>query len=116
MTARRDAEDELASALGLAGDPFVGFERQYAYVPGRKFRADFAWPASRLLVEIQGGVFTGQAHGSVKGVLADIERLNLATLNGWRLLRFTTACADRAEVGETLDVIEKALTNPAGPI
>ena len=35
--------------------------------------------------------------------------MNLATLNGWRLLRFTPGqCADE-EIAETLDVIERAL-------
>jgi very-short-patch-repair endonuclease len=98
------AEDLMAWQLRAAGIEFV---REYVYSPPRKFRADFAFPAARLLAEIQGGIFTGQAHGSVKGVLADIERLNAATLAGWRLLRFTPQAV---KSGEALQLIERALS------
>lgn len=110
MTRKLDAEGELARVLLLAGPPLDSFEVQYRYVPGRRFTADFAYPDHHLLVEIQGGVFTGQAHGSVKGVLADLERLNLATVNGWKVLRFLPSATDDDEIAETLDMIERALT------
>ena len=97
------AEDMLAFHLRAAG---IEFERQYAYSRPRKFRADFAFPAARLLAEIQGGVYSRQAHGSITGVLADIERLNVATLSGWRLLRFTPQAV---KSGEALQLIERAL-------
>lgn len=64
-------------------------EREYRYVPSRKFRADYAFPAQRVLLEIQGGVFTHQAHGSISGLLRDIERGNFAAAYGWRLIRLT---------------------------
>lgn len=97
------AEEMLAFHLRAAG---IEFEREYLYAKPRKFRADFSFPAARLLAEIQGGIFTGQAHGSVKGVLADIERLNVATLAGYRVLRFTP---QSVKSGEALQLIERAL-------
>lgn len=108
---KRNAEDELAYALSIAGEPFTAHERQYRYVPGRKFAADFAFPAHRLLVEVQGGWATGKAHGSVSGIKADVERGNLATLNGWRVLRFLTPWQKDMDewIGETLATIEEAL-------
>lgn len=87
-SAKRNAEEQLAAILTMADVPLSHFEREYQYVPGRKFRADFAWPHQRVLLEIQGGVFGGRAHGSVQGILMDMERGNLATLHGWRVLRF----------------------------
>lgn len=82
------AEELLAVHLAELG---LGkkVERQYEYVPGRGFKADFAVPLRHLLIEITGGIYTKQAHGSVTGILADNERLNLATRHGWRMLRFT---------------------------
>lgn len=106
---RRDSEDALLAALLLAGPPLDTVQPQFAYVPGRRFRADFAWPEYRLLVEVQGGIYTGQAHGSISGVLADIERGNLATLGGWRVLRFPTARDQDTWVAECLATIEQAL-------
>ena len=67
----------------------VPYEHQFAYVPGRKFRADFALPSLRLLVEVQGGIFSRAAHGSVTGILADLERGNEAAIAGWYVLRVT---------------------------
>lgn len=105
-----DAERQLALELTAAG---IDYEQQYRYVPGRQYRADFAFPAARLLVEVQGGVYTRQAHGSVSGVLADNERLNLATLHGWSVLRFTPT---QVQHGEALSVVEGLLARWAsGP-
>ena len=97
------AEDLLAFHLRAAGIEFV---QQHAYAPPRKFRADFAFPYARLLVEVQGGVYSRKAHGSITGVLADIERLNTATLAGFRLLRFTPQAV---KSGEALQLIERVL-------
>lgn len=101
------AEDDLAQQLAASDRVRCAFVRQHQYVPGRRFKADFAFPELRVLIEVQGGVTAGRrwrtdpatgrryevqargAHGSVEGVLADNERLNLATLHGWSVLRFT---------------------------
>lgn len=61
--------------------------QQFEYVPGRKFKADFAHPASHVLIEYQGGVTNRRAHGSVTGILRDIQRLNFASENGWFMFR-----------------------------
>ena len=101
-----DAEDLLAFQIKAAGLPEP--VRQYHYAPPRKLRADFAWPDVRLLVEVQGGLFSRRkgAHGSIGGVLADIDRLNEATLAGFRLLRAST---DMVKDGRALALIERAL-------
>jgi len=94
------AETLLAVHLQELG---LHFERQFRYVPGRKFTADFAvwWakpkrrmkeppPLYRLaLIEVQGGVYSRQAHGSVTGILKDNDRLYHAFLNHWPMIRFT---------------------------
>lgn len=61
--------------------------REFRFAPNRKFRADFAWPAWLLLCEMEGGVFTRQAHGSITGLLRDIEKYNLAATLGYRVIR-----------------------------
>ena len=101
---RSPEEDALAFQLTAVG--LTGFERQHRYAKPRKLAADFAWPESRLLVEVQGGIWGRKAHGSITGILADIDRLNAATLAGWRLLRVTP---DMVKSGVALQVIERAL-------
>lgn len=103
------AESLLAFQLTAAGLP--GFERQYRYVPGHKFTADFAYTKQRILIHVDGGVYSKRAHGSITGILADITRHNLATLAGWRSLRCTP---DMVKSGEALRLVEQALRIEAG--
>lgn len=60
--------------------------RQYGVLlSGRRCRLDFAWPALRLAVEVDGF----DAHGSPAALHADLMRQNCLLLDGWLLLRFT---------------------------
>lgn len=112
MRSKADAEAALAQQLTLARVPF---DQQFSYVPGRKFAADFHLVGTQYLVEIQGGVYpfrrqdgrlAAGAHGSVEGIKRDNERLNAASLAGWRVLRFLPE-----EVGTLLDpASQQALT------
>ena len=76
------------------------YKTEYKFAPDRKFLADYAWPKQRLIVEVEGGIFgtgkpcptckhrKGGAHGSIKGILRDIEKYNLATSMGFVIFRF----------------------------
>lgn len=116
-----DAEDMLAAALALFAHSarpeehvLARFERQYRYAPPRMLRADFAWIEARLIVELDGGIWAqSSSHGSSQGILRDIDRLNAATLAGWRSLRFPTDAAEDGQIAETIDVILRALRTPA---
>ena len=82
-----EGEELLAIHLAELG---VEFERQYPYVPGRKFRADFAIPSINLLIEINGGQLLAiGGHSGPIGIQRDNERLNHAALAGYRVMRFT---------------------------
>ena len=48
-------------------------------------RVDFAWPASRLVVEVDGYAF----HADRASYRADRRRTNALVLEGWRVLRFS---------------------------
>ena len=72
---------QVARGAGLP-DPL----RQYGVLlRGRRCRLDFAWPAIRLAVEVDGF----EAHGSPSALEADLQRQNRVVLDGWLLLRFT---------------------------
>lgn len=78
-------EDNLAELMDSMG---IVYERQYKYVPGRKFAADFKLKGKMVLVEYTGGIWQRKAHGSITGVLMDNRRLNLASIYGYRMVRF----------------------------
>lgn len=86
-----ELERRFAQQIRAAGLPDP--EREYYHIAGRDFRLDFAWPALRLGVEIQ-----GMAH-RIKGKFnADIEKRALAMLAGWRVLELN-GTAVREETG-----------------
>ena len=96
-----EGEELLAIHLAELG---VHFDRQHKYAPGRRLRADFALRLQGLLTEVMGGVYNRRAYGSVTGVLADIDRLNAATMAGWRMLRFTP---DQVADGTAKDMVSR---------
>jgi very-short-patch-repair endonuclease len=67
------------------------FEREYQFLPDRKFRFDFAWPGCLVAVEMEGGIWVGGSHTRGVRYRSDCEKYNLATLVGWRVLRYTTS-------------------------
>lgn len=109
---------EMADQISRANllPPVLEFE----FHSERRWRFDFSWPAVKLALEIEGGIFArkgshkcrycGQTprgrHASGKGMLEDMMKYNAATLLGWRLLRVTPQMVSS---GEALSLIEKAL-------
>lgn len=82
----------------------TGFQREYVFASPRKWRADFAHVAARLLVEVEGGVWKNGAHNRGKGFTEDCEKYNAAAMLGWTLLRFTT---DMVKTGAAAKMIEE---------
>ena len=80
--------------------------REYAAVPGRRFRWDFAWPDKRVLVEINGGTYAHMGHSTGSGIARDYEKSNLAVLAGWKVFAFDRRMV---EGGAALAVVSKAL-------
>jgi len=66
-----------------------GGELEYRFHPVRRFRFDLAYPSTKLAIEIEGGIFTGGRHTRGAGYRRDMGKYNLATLMGWRVLRYT---------------------------
>lgn len=63
---------------------------EYVFAPPRKFRFDFAWRQRKIAIEVDGGIYARRpSHHSLRGILRDMEKQNLATMLGWRVLRYT---------------------------
>ncbi len=78
--------------------------REATFIEGRKFRADFMWPG--LIVEVEGGVYSGGRHTRGIGFESDCEKQNLAVLAGYRYMRVTPRQIDS---GDAIRWIEEAL-------
>lgn len=63
--------------------------REYRFHATRRWRFDYAIPAHKIAIEVEGGVYTNGRHTRPTGFLGDMEKYNTATLYGWRLFRTT---------------------------
>jgi len=100
-----DLEATMDLHLRVAG--ITGYEREYAWHPTRKWRADFAWLAPHwILLEVEGGTYSGGRHVQGKGFEKDCIAYNEAALLGWRVLRVTGAMV---KDGRALALVERAL-------
>ena len=82
-----EGEAILAQHLKAHG---VNFEQEFKFHPDRKWRADFYIVDHMLLVEVEGGIWSGGRHTRAKGYIGDMEKYNAAVALGYRVLRFST--------------------------
>jgi very-short-patch-repair endonuclease len=93
--------------------PDLSFEREFslpaweAWATERKllglvsrrvrYRADFAWPAARVALEIQGGTWTLGKHSSGVGIERDCAKSFTAQADGWACLAMTGTMLKKQE-------------------
>lgn len=73
---------QMADGYGL-GIPV----REYEFRTGRDSAFDFAWPAEKVALEVEGGIFAKQGHGAMVRIATDMEKYNAAAAAGWLVLR-----------------------------
>ena len=96
--------------LGLwqAKFPSIALEREFSDVEewerdfqeryskskrSKRYRADFAHPESRCIIEIQGGTYMRGRHVSGSGYERDARKFNLAMMSGWKVFLLTSTTA-----------------------
>ena len=82
----------------------IEFEQEFEFHPKRKWRADFHLVGKKILVEVEGAIWSGGRHTRGKGYLGDMEKYNAATMMGFQVIRFST---DQVKSGHAIQQIEK---------
>jgi len=82
----------------------IEFEQEFEFHPKRKWRADFHLVDKKILVEVEGGIWTGGRHTRGRGYLGDLEKYNAATMMGFQVIRFST---DQVKSGHAIQQIVK---------
>lgn len=101
-------EETFALTWRVLGGP--AFEREFVFHPTRKWRFDFAWPAVKIAVEIDGGVHDGANrgyHNRKGGFEKDAEKLNEAALLGWRCIRLTGPMIQPSMLGRIAEEVKR---------
>lgn len=70
-------------------DMRVNFKQEHQFHPVRKFRFDFVIPSHKIAIEYEGIISGKSRHTTIGGYTRDTEKYNLATICGWRVLRYT---------------------------
>jgi len=105
------AERNFELAWRMAPLPGADLVSEYVFHPTRKWRFDFAFPAAKVAVEIdgraRGNPGTPGRHQTVDGVRRDCEKHNEAVRLGWRVLRFPAT--DKQQAREWVQLVKEIL-------
>ena len=87
-------------------------------IPGRRYRFDLAERKLKIAIEIQGGIWMGMerkgAHALPTNHLRDMEKANLAQIEGYIVLQFTPQQFDSGQAYKTImtAVMKRTLSPP----
>lgn len=69
----------------------------------RRYRADYMLPDKKVIIEINGGQWNrGRHNRGGKGYENDLNKLNTAQMNGYKVFQFTYEMLERLEYKEIL--------------
>ena len=68
----------------------IDFKQEFQFNKDRKWRADFYLVGTKILIEVEGGIWSGGRHTRGKGYIADMEKYNSAAALGYQVYRFST--------------------------
>ncbi len=99
--------DVLASKFNALWRQFGGqtLVEEYRFDQARRWRFDYAHPATKIAVELEGGIYSGGRHIRPLGFVKDAEKYNAATLQGWSVFRFATGQVTPENVQRVIEFI-----------
>jgi len=80
---------------------------EYKFHATRKWRFDYAWVDQKLALEVEGGIWTRGRHIRSSGYIADMEKYNTASYDGWKVIRVEPS---KLSTFETIKILKKCLT------
>lgn len=91
----------------LKAHPRIKPECQYRWHPTRKYRADFAFPEKRVIVEVQGTRSYKSRHLTPTGYHQDAIKMCEAQIMGWKYL-YIDSMFDK-DWASAVKIVERAL-------
>ena len=107
LSPRAQLVDSFDKTWRYLGGPDLTLEHRFH--PVRKWRFDRAHLDSKVAIEIDGGAFIAGRHATGKGSGQDNEKLNAATLLGWRVFRLNTWNLRQDNIVSSIETVLAAL-------
>lgn len=85
----------------------IQFEQEFQFNQDRKWRADFHLTGTKILVEVEGGIWSNGRHTRGKGYLGDMEKYNSATALGYSVFRYST---EQVKSGKAIEEIRRMVS------
>lgn len=82
--------------------------REFKFHPVRRWRADFCFMDSKIIVEVEGGTFVNGRHNRGASFDKDCEKYAEAMMLGYRVLRVT---GTHIKSGQAIQWIDSLLAN-----
>lgn len=92
----------MSTLVALARAAGYDLIAEYRFAPPRRFRADFAFITEKVMIEVDGGVWTRGRHTRGAGYVKDAEKKNIAASMGW--LVFTAFPGKELEVWPLIEL------------
>lgn len=84
----------------------IGYEQEYQFNENRKWRADFHITGTKILIEVEGGIWSNGRHTRGKGYITDMEKYNSAAVLGYSVFRYST---DQVKSGKAIEEIRRLI-------
>lgn len=106
---RKSRVEKLANAFIFQWNALKGAKlmREYRFHDTRRWRFDFAHEASKVAIELEGGIWTGGAHTRGGHFISDCTKYNAATAAGWRVFRLTGDMINRQHLEPIIAAINQ---------
>lgn len=94
---------KYAESIGFRGEAVF----EYKFHPGRRWRSDLALLGENgidVLIEVEGGSWSGGAHVRGAHFGSDLEKYNTATAAGFRVLRYRPEDLERMTIKTTAQI------------
>lgn len=75
----------------------------------RRWRFDYAIPAAKIAIELEGGIHKRKGHAGPKGYISDCRKYNAAVADGWELFRLASGMMEGDDIPFVCTTIRRKL-------